>query len=332
MRYLLNCVAISIIIASSCTNNGQNSKVDERLLQDRIAPLTEKITNDVNNAALYYKRGMALKHMQEDSLALADFQKAISLDSTKAEYYSVIGDLLFEHKDIEGSVKWFERALKLNPKDITAHLKMAKMFIYVKDYTSAFAEINTVLRQDVYNAQGYFLKGIIYKDIKDTLKSISSFQTAVNMSPNYKDAVIQLGLLYSAQTNPLALKYMDNAFKLDTMDVFPLYAKGVYYQNILKYEMAKSEYKSAIMNDRQYSNAYFNIGYILIQQDSFEKAWRQFDIVTKIEVNNAEAYYNRGLCSELLGKEQSAISDYKQALTFNDKHKQAQEGIKRLEK
>src|SRR5690606_19393220 len=105
------------------------------------------------------------------------FQQAASLDSTKAEYFSAVGDLMFEHKDISGSLPWIEKAVSLNPKDPQARLKIAKLFVFIKEYPKAFSEINTVLRQNAMNPEGYFLKGIIYKDLKDTSKAISSFQT-----------------------------------------------------------------------------------------------------------------------------------------------------------
>jgi tetratricopeptide (TPR) repeat protein len=324
-------IFISSISFIACQTNTSNIYNNNPVFNDStVKQITEEINKNTNNASLYYQRGIALKKLNADSLALNDFKKAISIDSSKAEYYSAIGDLLFEHKDINGSVRWFEKALKLNPKDMVAHIKMAKMFVYLKDYTSAFSEINTALRQNVYNPEGYFLKGMIYKDLKDTAKAISSFETAIQVEPKYHDAVIQLGLIYSGKKDPIALKYFDNAWKLDTTDVFPLFARGAYYQNQNENEMAKSEYKNVILHDRQYANAYFNMAYILMQQDSFEKAHRQYDLITKIEPDNAEAYYNRGLSSEMMGKKDDAIADYKQSLIFNDQYKQPREALKRL--
>src|SRR5690606_15954930 len=126
--------------------------------------------------------------------------------------------------------------------------------------------------------------------------------TSVQVAPEQYNAVIQLGLLYSAQNDPIALKYFDNAWKLDTTDVFPLFAKGVFYQNKGDYQTAKQLYTDVIMKDMEYLNAYFNTGYILIQQDSLERAWKQYDLLTKISPANPEAYYNRGFCSELMKK------------------------------
>jgi tetratricopeptide (TPR) repeat protein len=297
----------------------------------KVKKLTEDINSHPKDAQLYFLRAELLHSKGGlDSLALKDYEKALSLDSSKGEYYSAIGDLLFEHKDITGSTKWLEKAIALNPKDPKAHLKIAKMMIYMDDYTKAFAEINTVLRQDVYNPEAYFLKGIIYKELHDTDKAISSFQTTINAVPTFHDAVLELGILYSYKKDPIALKYYDNAFKIDSTDVAPIYGKGMFYQEAKDYCNAKIMYRDCILRNQKFVDAYFSLGWIYLQQDSLDKAWRHFDLVTKMDVSNAGAYYNRGLCNELMKKIPDAIKDYKQALIFNKDYKDAQDALKRL--
>ncbi len=295
-----------------------------------IAPLTNAIAADTTKADAWYKRGLALHRMGQDSLALDDWYVATRLDSNKAEYASAIGDLLFEHKDVATATKWLTRALRHNPNDPRAHLKIAKLMLFTKEYGKAFNEINTVLRQDAFSPEGYFLKGLVYKDMKDTPKAISSFQTVLNVAPSYREAAIQLGLLYTLRGDALGLQYYESAFRLDTADVFPLYAKGMYHQAKKEYEAAKSEYTRCILHNMQYADAYFATGFILLQQDSFEKARRQFDHVTSIAPTDARAYYNRGLCAELAGNKDAAAADYRQALTFDPKYATAEEGLSRL--
>jgi len=296
-----------------------------------LKTITDKVNDHPNNAGLYYQRGNILHSMKQDSLALKDFNKAVTLDSTRSEYYSAVGDLLFEHKDVSGSLKWIKKAIELNPEDPKARLKIAKLDVYLRDYPNAFKEINTVLRQDAMIPEAYFLKGMIYKDIKDSSnKALSSFLTAVQIMPDYKDALMQIGLLYDQQNDSLALKYYENAFRSDTGDVSPLYAKGMYYQARKRMEEAKNEYKKCITHDRNFADAYFSTGFILMQEDSFEKARRQFDLVTKISPNDAGAYYNRGLCSELMNDIKNAEADYEQALVFDKDYKEAKEGLKRI--
>jgi tetratricopeptide (TPR) repeat protein len=320
-----------LMLAVACGNDTE--QVEENPLfksEPALNKVTEAIKKDPKNAQLYFERAMLLDRLEVDTLALKDYKKAISLDSTRAEYYSAIGDMLFEHKDLDGSVMWLERALKVNPNDKTAHLKLAKMFLYIEEYNKALAAINTVLRQDVYHPEGYYLKGMVYKSLSDTNKAISNFMTALQVQPEYRDAMIQLGIMNSMKGDPIALKYYDNAFLLDTMDVFPLYARGVYYQDKGDYEMAKREYINAILKDRNYTSSYLNLGYIYMQQDSLNKAFRQYDILTKLDPTDPEAYFNRGLCYELMGKKAEAVIDYKQALVFDERYKDPQEGLKRL--
>lgn len=323
-------LACCIVLFISCKDEKASGNYQLPVNEPAINELTAKIEGDPDNAALFFERGSLLHRIKQDSLALLDYKKAVSLDSTKAEYYSAIGDLLFEHKDISGSIGWLEKAVRLNPKDPKAQLKIAKMSIFMKDYNRAFNAVNTVMRQDEFNPEAYFLKGIAYKNIGDTAKAISSFQTSLNVQPDYREAAMQLGSLYSAKRDAKALQYYEAAFRLDTTDVSPIYNSGLYYLNLKDLERAKEYYTRAILKDQNYANAIFGMGFILMQQDSIEKAHRQFDIAVGIEPTNVDAYYNRGLCAEILGRKQDALADYEQALKFNEAYQPAKEALRRL--
>lgn len=331
-KYFLS--ILSVLFLFSCKQNSRSAKQPLTGIFAENAALkeaTEKINNKPDNARLYYERGVLLHSLKEDSMALEDFKNAVRLDSARAEYFSAIGDLLFEHKDLTGSITWIRKALELNPSDPKARLKVAKMLVYSRDYPNAFREINKVLRADAMNPEAYFLKGMIYKDLSDSsAKALSSFLTAVQIQPDYKDALLQLGLLYDKMKDSVALQYYENAYKADTNDVTSLYAKGMYYQTREQYEEAKNEYRRSIRSNKNYGDAYFSLGYILMQQDSLETAIRQLNMVITLEPTNARAYYNRGLCHEVLDQRNEAIADYKQALTFNKEYKEAKEALKRV--
>lgn len=324
----------AIVLFTGCKNGGEKPPAgnNDPVFQSdpKLKNITDQINSNPKDAGLYYTRGVILHRMQYDSLALKDYKTAASLDTTQAEYYSAIGDLLFENKDITGSVEWLRKALEKNPADKKARLKIAKMFLYIRDFQNGFKEVNNVLIKDVHNPEAYFLKGMMYRDMKDTAKAISSFLTAIQENPDYHDAMVQLALLYNARHDVIGLKYLDNAYKLDTMDVFPIFAKGVYYQEHKDYEAAKEEYKKCIMRNRHYSDAYFNMGVILLAQDSVQKAWRQYNIVTKNDPMNPAGYYNRGVCSELMDSVKNAVADYKMALSLDSTYQSPKAALARL--
>ena len=295
-----------------------------------LKKLTEKIHNSPNDAVLYYNRGNMLQRMQMDSLAFKDFRTAASLDTNNAEYLSAIGNLLFEDRDLTGSIVWLQKAIDKNPTDQKAHLKIAKLFLYIKDYPKSFAEINIVLRKNVFSPEAYFLKGMLYKDMKDTAKAISNFLTARQYAPDYHDALIQLGVLYIAKKDPIALEYLNDAFIADSSDVFPIYARGMYYQQTKDYEKAKEEYKKCIILNNHYVDAYFNMGFVYMQQDSVKKAYHQYDIVTKIDPRNPTGYYNRGYCSEAMDSLRNAVADYRMAASMDTAYKSPKLALQRL--
>lgn len=327
----ISLLLLVIISLSSCQDETPKSP-QGIVVPKEVVAISKKIETNPEDASLYFKRGILLRGADQDSLALRDFEKTIQLDSTKSKYFSAIGDLLFDKKDISGSVIWFQKAIAIDPNDETAHLKIANMFLFSKDYPKVFAEINTVLRQNVYNAEAYFLKGMCYKDMGETDRAISSFQTAVQTEPNYFDGYMQLGLLYTKKKDPIALQYFDNAIKVDSMNMEGHYAKAMYFQSQEQYEDAKKVFKQALNTNRDYAEAHYNIGWMLLQQDSTEKARREFERVLITKPNNARAYYNRGLCSEILGEDEKAIEDYKQALVFDPEFDLPTKALNRVQK
>lgn len=295
-----------------------------------LKEITESISKSPDDAGLYYSRGKMLVKLKQDTLALNDFKKASSLDTNKALYYSAVGDLLFENKDIDGSVVWLQKAITKNPTDPKARLKIAKLFLYMQDYTKAIEQVNIVLRKDIYNPEAYFLKGMVYKDSKDTAKAISAFQTTLQVAPDYKEAVIQLGLIYSAKNDPLAVKYLENAYRMDSSDVFPMYARGVYLQNHNYLDSAKAIFRKCIVKNTHFVDAYFNMGYILMQQDSIAKSFSFYDIAVKLQPDNPTAYYDRGVCNEMLNKIPDAINDYRIAVKLDTAYKSPKAALARL--
>jgi len=170
-----------------------------------------------------------------------------------------------------------------------------------------------------------------YKNMKDTNKAISSFQTAVQTDPKYIDAHMQLALIYKARTNKLALQYFENAFKADSSDMGPLYGAAMFWQDQGNYTEAKKVFRRMVMINKDFEKSYYNMGWMLLQEDSTEKAMRQFDLAIQVKQDYVEAWYNRGLCNENLEKYEPAIEDYKQALTFNPDYSPAQTALRRAQ-
>src|SRR5947209_8004191 len=106
MRYF-HCLLIFLCLAACKHTTTQTTNASSSILASpNIAPLTQAINADTAKADAWYRRGLALHKMGQDSLALNDWYVAARLDSNRAEYASAIGDLLFEHKDVKTATVW----------------------------------------------------------------------------------------------------------------------------------------------------------------------------------------------------------------------------------
>ena len=293
--------------------------------------LTEKIKADPDNPVLYYERARWNLSLKKLSVAENDIRKALSIDSTKAEYYLTLADITFARMNLPGSEGAFKKALALDNNNIEAHLKLSELYLYLKKYPESISEANEALRIDKKRAKAYFIKGFVYKETKDTLRAISNFQTCIEQEPNHFDAIIQLGNLYATHNDPIALEYYNKALKLQPHSVEALYDRGLYFQNTGDIEKAVNDYNELLKVNPRYGFAYFNLGYIAMKYEKdYKKAISFFTQSLTHENHYVEAYYNRGVCYEFIGDKQKAKADYLEALNVYPGYDLAKKALKQL--
>jgi tetratricopeptide (TPR) repeat protein len=296
-----------------------------------LQALNDKIKAEPNNAALFFARAKYYEANKKDSLAIEDFLQASLLDSAESKYYSAAAKILFDKKDPR-CVPLIQKALQKNPNDIDACLKIGTILFYEKKYSDAFLYINKVLKADMYNADAYFLKGMCYKEMGDTTIAMSSFETANKMNPKFVDPLLEMANLVSAKSDKEAIAYFEKAFQADTTNVDPINGIAMMYEKKKDFMNAKKYLKLCIEKNLHFAKAHYNLGCILMDEDSLDKAIRCFNIAITNDAQYADAYFNRGLCKETMNNTTEALADYKQALIFDDSYQPAVEGIKRLTK
>lgn len=298
--------------------------------ENNVAKLSEQIKKEPKNAELYFKRGLAYVKAKNDTAAIEDLAKAISIDSTKADYYKTAGDILYRNKSYAASLGFFQRAAGLDPADNANQLKLANMFFLLKEYPKAFYTINVVLRKDPYNYDAFFLKGLVYKDMLDTNNAIIAFQSAAQAQPEKQDAYMQLAFMSANKDIEITKQYYMNAFKADTNNMEPLNGIGLLYQARGQNAEAKKVFTDIVLRNNSYEKAFYNMGCVLMDEDSLEKAARQFGYAIKNKPEYIDAYFNRGLCYEKLQQKELALADYSSCLRLDDTYQNAIDAFKRL--
>ena len=188
-RLFLLVVSALILSCSSYDNQLKNIKQGESFL----------ITNDLDSAQFF-------------------FNKSFLLDSNNTLVLNHLGDIHFRKVEIGKSLYYFERSIKLDSSQVNIHLKIAEIQLFLGNYKQVFSFINKALRIDDRKPHGYFMKGVAYKLIGDTVKAISSFKTAIEIDYNYYPVYYELGLLLTLKKDPLAIFYYKNGVEVKPKD------------------------------------------------------------------------------------------------------------------
>ncbi|MCE3280895.1 MAG: hypothetical protein K0S44_3086 [Bacteroidetes bacterium] len=313
----------SLLLLASCGNETKikTGETAEDSLTYTAAPELKAINDEIlanpKNPDLYQKRAKYYLDNKSFDQGLADMNRALSLDSTKAEYYLTLSDLHFSVNNSGEAKKALEKCVSLDSKNVDGLLKLAELYLYVRKNDKSIEYINQALKIDQYNSKAYFMKGMNYKDLRDTAKAISSMQTAVEQDQQYYNAYMQLGILCAAQKNKLAVDYYKNAIKLQPKSSEAWYALGKYYQDVQDWNNAIGTYTTLISFDNN-KNAFYNLGVIhLVALKKYNKALEFFTGAINIDPKYTEAYYGRGLCYQDMNEGKKAIAEFQTCLSLD---------------
>lgn len=322
-----------LLLPSSCGSKKQGALNPLNDTLSTLRNLDLLIGEEPDNPEYYYARAQYHFETESPASAIADCQKAISLDSTQAKYYILLGDLNFIIRKPEETKLCFTKALELEPENSEALMKYGEFQLYLKDYEQMFTYVNRVLKKEPYNSKGYFLKGLAYAEMGDTLTAVSSLQTCVEIDPEYFDAFMLLGTIFSNQNNPLAVTYFQNAIQCNPNRGEAYYGLAWFYQMHGRPEPAISTYRNMLKVSSRNAAAMHNIGYIyLFDLNMKDSAIYWFSDAIRADVRYADAIYHRGYAYELKGDKTAARMDYEAALRVKDDHALARQGLNRIGK
>lgn len=329
-----------LIFASACTggsNSASNSTTPEPVEADTTTgaedfpTVNNLIKEDPNNPDLYYRRARLLLDAGAAEKALADIDRALGLDSSKARYYVLQGDAWYSMRQTVPARKALEKALKLDPENVDAHLNMANIYLLLRQPEKCFEYVNNGLRIDVHNPRGYFIKGLNYIELADTNTAISSILTAIEQNPEYYEAYMVAGNLLAGLHDPLAESYYTNALSIRDSSIEALYARALFRQEHGKPDRAEVDYLAILHLDSTNYNAWFGLGYVnLVKLNNYEKGRQHFDVATSLNPDAADAWYNMGFCHEHLGQMEDAERCYREALEVNPAYELSARGLSRI--
>jgi len=299
---------------------------------DTLEVLNHRIFEHPNSDSLYIDRAKFYFENEKFDSAIVDIKQAIYLNPKQANYYFYLSDAYLMAYDSKKALAILDTAIVEFPEYIPVFLKKAKLQLILKSHMNAIATLDRVFILDPQKAEGDYLAGHILSEMGDTGRAINSYQKAVDLNPDLREAWIQLGDVMTSLNNPLALRYYENAIRLDTSDIETMHNRAYALQKFGKLNEAIFEYKSNISRFPNYELRYYHLQLFVAKSDSNELAITYFTDAIKLNDQEASSYYHRGRCYEILLKKTEALVDYRKAIELDQNYNEAKKSLSRLEK
>jgi len=185
-------------------------------------------------------------------------------------YYRWGSEMLSENRPVD-AIAEFQRAIRVKPDYVPAHLALAYTYSFIPNYVQAEAELKKVLELDPQDTTALYNLGFIYLNEQRTREAREIFKQILAKDPNGARAHFGLGATFAAE------KHYDEAIR---------------------------EYNAALQINPRFEGAYFNIGYSQAMLKRYDEAIAAFLKEREIgddyqtESALADAYRNKGMQKE----------------------------------
>lgn len=246
-------------------------------------------------AVPYYGHGMSLAVLGRQDAALADFEKAISIDPKYSEALCERGIILIAKgtKD-KGCMDLRKAKVLKNEKakelyEVNACSGMSAAFITSgdlkfesKDYTGAATDYTFAIQLNADSIQPFIKRAQCNVMLKKYDKAISDYDKALKIKP-------------------------------DTIQI--LYLRGVAYNTASNYKMAFEDLTMVIRLSPNHYDAYMQRAMACEGMENFRSATYDYSEAIRIRPKDGQAYYKRGLANQD-AKDNSFCKDFKIAISL----------------
>lgn len=271
-------------------------------------------------ADAYHARGLTYFRMDMNVEAIADFNKAIQLDSTK-DAYSVDRAQAYR-KILTGSNALDELSdlIRQYPHDVQAYTSRAYLYQAMGDISKALADYTAVIDINKRDASAYIFRANFYYSQKRFDMALADYTKAIEIEPDNLTAYAFRGVLNEEMKN-FEDALADYTASLNLHETSRTYFfRGNVYMSLKDYDNAIKDYTKAIELDANNFDSYENRATAYRAIKDYDKSLADYTSVIESNPGSAPTYYNRGVLYYIMGRNDEALSDFEivKALDIHD--------------
>ncbi len=293
----------------------------ERLANLNVSKYPDKAVSYLNLGAVYQRKG-------DFDLAMANYQKAQSLDRSNQIIKINIGSLYQSQGNCQKAIELFNEVILANPKDKLAYMYKAKAYNQLKSYPEAVKNYQEVLKIDSKDAAAKSEMIDSVNNMPDA-QAFVYFDKLILQFPNDEEILKAYGdvLLKKKYFAKAVLQYQKVIAK-DSSDIGAYISLAQSYQELYEFDNAIKTIDNGIFKNPDDKKLPAYRAEILENKDDMlvKKAFEFYskkDYVKAIETYlsikdpGKDVFTYIGACYQNLGKYKEAAENYSKAMTLD---------------
>jgi len=218
------------------------------------------------------------------------------------------------------------------PEDVQRRQELINSLDTAGLYRDALAQLDLLIAKDSLTHEYWFQKARFTEQLKDTTAAIRYYTYSTRLYPA-PPAMLSLANLLAEKKDTAAITVCSNINTLFpgkeyAADIF--FIRGIYHARKGYTSRAMAQFDSCIYRNYRYLEAYMEKGFLLSDQQQIRPAMTIFATVLKLDPLYTDAYYWMGKSFEQLGIRDTAVENYRKALSLDPELSEAISAINRL--
>ncbi len=236
------------------------------------------------------------------------------------EFESII-DYYIDINKANNALNAVKFASQQHPYSLNIQLKKAQVLVDKGHAPQALQVIEQIERIESSNTDVYLLKGSTLNIMGRYSEAEKAFDTAVIYSYDDKVDVIYTIAQSFEQIGryKTALKYLHQAYKMDSKNIMLLYDIGYCYEKLGQINKSIEFYKQYLDKEPFSENAWYNLGILYNKWDKYTNAIEAYEFALAINPEFSVAYFNLANAYSNNEDFHNAILNYKEYLKFDGK-------------
>lgn len=263
------------------------------------------------------------------------YQKAAKLDPKSIRAYEGQARLSLDSGQWDQAIAIYGRLLGLFPDDEKIYVKAIEAYgraiagdpqngLYKEKREEVLADFEQLSKRKKYTAVDYYNLGFLYDQVGGKDEAMRFYIKAVQMKPEYEQALYNLANLYRDAGNfKIAMALYSRLVHFHPKFAQGYLNMGLIFNALGDQQRARQFYLKVIGLDPDNGDAYFNLGYLSESQGELSDAVNYYEKAVEVAPKNAESYYNLGNTYASLGQNGEAIASYLKTVTINPRHQDA---------